>query len=65
MKRWLPLLALLAGVAHAIAPDKLTLGKEPVVDQAAMLAPAETAALNQKLRTLHEASDAGCHRADR
>ena len=55
MKRWLLLLALLAGVAHAIAPDKLTLGKEPVVDQAAMLAPAETAALNQKLRTLHEA----------
>ena len=55
MKRLLLLLALLAGVAHAIAPDKLTLGKEPVVDQAAMLAPAETAALNQKLRTLHEA----------
>ena len=55
MKRLLLLLALLAGVAHAIAPDKLTLGKEPVVDQAAMLAPAETAALNQKLRRLHEA----------
>ena len=55
MKRLLLLLAFLAGAAQAIAPDKLTLGKEPVVDQAAMLAPAETAALNQKLRTLHEA----------
>ena len=55
MKRWLLLLVLLAGAAQAIAPDKLLLGKEPVVDQAAMLAPAETAALNQKLRTLHEA----------
>ena len=55
MTRWLLLLAFLAGAAQAIAPDKLTLGKEPVVDQAAMLAPAETAALNQKLRRLHEA----------
>ena len=55
MKRLLLLLAFLAGAAQAIAPDKLTLGKEPVVDQAAMLTPAETAALNQKLRTLHEA----------
>ena len=55
MKRWLLLLVLLAGAAQAITPDKLLLGKEPVVDQAAMLAPAETAALNQKLRTLHEA----------
>ena len=56
MKRWLLLLALLAGVAHAIAPDKLTLGKDPVVDQAALLAPAESAALNQKLRALHDAN---------
>ena len=56
MKRWLLLLALLAGVAHAIAPEQLALGKEPVVDQAAMLAPAETAALNQKLRALHDAN---------
>ena len=55
MKRLLLLLALLAGVAQAIAPEQLAIGKEPVVDQAAMLAPAETAALNQKLRTLHEA----------
>ena len=56
MKRWLLLLALLAGVAHAIAPDKLSLGKDPVVDQAALLAPAESAALNQKLRALHDAN---------
>ena len=56
MKRWLLLLAWLAGAAQAIAPDKLALGKEPVVDQAAMLAPAETAALNQKLRALHDAN---------
>ena len=35
MKRWLLLLVLLAGAAQAIAPDKLLLGKEPVVDQAA------------------------------
>ena len=55
MKRWLLLLALLAGAVQAIAPDKLILGKEPVVDQAAMLAPAESAALNQKLRGLHQA----------
>lgn len=55
MKRLLLLLALLAGVAHAIAPEQLAIGTEPVVDQAAMLAPAETAALNQKLRRLHEA----------
>jgi len=56
MKRWLLLLALLAGVAHAIAPDKLSLGKDPVVDQAALLTPAESAALNQKLRALHDAN---------
>ena len=56
MKRWLLLLALLAGAVQAIAPDKLILGKEPVVDQAAMLAPAESAALNQKLRALHDAN---------
>ena len=55
MKRLLLLLAFLAGAAQAIAPEQLAIGKEPVVDQAAMLAPAETAALNQKLRTLHEA----------
>lgn len=56
MKRWLLLLALLAGAVQAIAPDKLILGKDPVVDQAAMLAPAESAALNQKLRALHDAN---------
>ena len=55
MKRLLLLLAFLAGAAQAIAPEQLAIGTEPVVDQAAMLAPAETAALNQKLRTLHEA----------
>ena len=55
MKRWLLLLALLAGVAHAIAPDKLTLGTDPVVDQAGILAPADAAALNEKLRGLHQA----------
>ena len=55
MKRWLLLLALLAGAVQAIAPDQLILGKEPVVHQAAMLAPAESAALNQKLRGLHQA----------
>ena len=56
MKRLLLLLAFLAEAAQAIAPDKLALGKAPVVDQAAMLAPAETAALNQKLRALHDAN---------
>jgi hypothetical membrane protein len=55
MKRWLLLLALLAGVAHAIAPDKLAIGTDPVVDQAGMLAPADAAALNEKLRGLHQA----------
>ena len=55
MKRLLLLLAFLAGAAQAIAPEQLAIGTEPVVDQAAMLAPAETEALNQKLRRLHEA----------
>ena len=55
MKRLLLLLAFLAGAAQAVAPDKLAIGTEPVVDQAGMLAPADAAALNEKLRTLHEA----------
>ena len=55
MKRLLLLFAFLAGAAQAIAPEKLAIGTEPVVDQAGMLAPADTAALNEKLRTLHEA----------
>ena len=55
MKRLLLLLTFLAGAAQAVAPDKLAIGTEPVVDQAGMLAPADAAALNEKLRTLHEA----------
>ena len=41
--------------AHAIAPDALTIGKEPVVDQAEMLSADDEAALNQKLRALQQA----------
>lgn len=55
MKRLLLLLAFLAGAAQAIAPEKLAIGTEPVVDQAGMLAPADAAALNEKLRGLHQA----------
>ena len=55
MKRLLLLFAFLAGAAQAIAPEKLAIGTEPVVDQAGMLAPADTAALNEKLRALHQA----------
>jgi len=55
MKRLLLLLAFLTGAAQAIAPDKLAIGTDPVVDQAGMLAPADTAALNEKLRGLHQA----------
>lgn len=39
MKRLLLLLAFLARAAQAIAPEQLAIGTEPVVDQAAMLAP--------------------------
>lgn len=55
MKRLLLLLAFLAGAAQAIAPEKLAIGTDPVIDQAGMLAPADTAALNEKLRGLHQA----------
>ena len=40
---------------HAIAPDALTIGKEPVVDQAEMLSADDEVALNQKLRALQQA----------
>ena len=55
MKRLLLLFAFLAGAAQAIAPEKLAIGTDPVIDQAGMLAPADTAALNEKLRGLHQA----------
>ena len=55
MKRLLLLLAFLVGAAQAIAPDKLAIGTDPVIDQAGMLAPADAAALNEKLRALHQA----------
>ena len=55
MKRLLLLLAFLAGAAQAIAPEKLAIGTDPVIDQAGMLAPADAAALNEKLRGLHQA----------
>ena len=41
MKRLLLLLAFLVGAAQAIAPDKLAIGTDPVIDQAGMLAPAD------------------------
>ena len=55
MKRLLLLLAFLAGAAQAVAPEKLAIGTDPVVDQAGMLSPADAAALNEKLRGLHQA----------
>mgnify|MGYP000412494239 FL=1 len=55
MKRLLLLFAFLAGAAQAIAPEKLAIGTDPVIDQAGMLAPADAAALNEKLRGLHQA----------
>lgn len=57
MKRLLLLLAFLAGAAQAIAPEKLAIGTDPVIDQAGMLAPADAAALNEKLRALHQAQE--------